>query len=58
MNTTEEANMQKRCCGNCKYHKHDNIEDDWLCTNPASDYVSDWTDYSDYCEDYEEKDSR
>ena len=47
--------MKKPCCGNCKYHKHESVDDGWICTNPESDYVADWTEYSDYCSDYEER---
>ena len=40
-------------CGTCKWHKHEDIDDGWVCVNDRSDYCTDWTDYGDYCEDYE-----
>lgn len=47
---------EDECCGFCKYHKPDNAEQDaWICTNYDSDYVGEWTDFGDWCTDYEEK---
>lgn len=43
-----------RCCGTCEYHRPDESGEEWICANPDSEYVSDWTDYEWYCEDYEE----
>lgn len=45
-----------RCCGTCKYHTHESIDDGWLCTNADSEYVADWTDYYHSCIDWAEKD--
>ena len=45
----------KECCGNCKWHQYDDKYDDWLCCNSDSEYVADWTEYSDWCEEYEER---
>ena len=45
----------KECCGTCKWHQHENIDDGWVCVNSDSDYCADWTDYNDYCMDYEER---
>lgn len=46
-------------CGECKYHRHDNRPNneckDWYCGNPRSEYYMDYTDYSDSCEDWEER---
>lgn len=44
-----------KCCGTCKYHEHENIDDGWMCVNQDSEYVADWTDYDHSCEDYEER---
>lgn len=44
-----------KCCGKCKYHRHEDIDNGWVCCNPDSDYCSDWTEYNDYCVDYEER---
>ncbi len=42
-------------CGNCAWHKHESIDDGWVCTNPDSEHLSDWTDYEDTCDEWEEK---
>ena len=41
------------CCGNCRYHRSDG-NGDWICSNPDSEYFTDWTDYMDWCLEYEE----
>lgn len=44
------------CCGTCKYHKPDNEEEGaWICTNEESYYECEYTDYKDYCADYESR---
>lgn len=30
-------------CGTCKYHHKETVDDGFVCTNPDSDYVADWT---------------
>ena len=45
----------RECCGTCKYHKHENIDDGWVCVNPDSDNLSDWTEYADCCSEWEER---
>ena len=42
-----------RCCGTCKYHKHEDIDDGWVCVNDRSDYLADWTEDDDGCERWE-----
>ena len=50
-------------CGTCKYSKPDRNGNcdwkgnpkDWVCTNSNSDYYSDYTLYSDTCEEWEAK---
>lgn len=44
---------ENECCGKCEYHKHKDGE--WICDNPASEYYSDWTGYSDNCPEYESR---
>lgn len=46
---------KEQCCGTCRHHVHENIDDGWVCTNPRSDYVTDWTEYDDWCEEWEER---
>lgn len=46
----------EKCCGTCKYHHHESIDDGWVCVNDSSEYVADYTDYEHCCEDYEERD--
>lgn len=46
---------KRECCGNCKWHEHENISDGWVCVNNDSEYVADWTDYDFCCEQYESR---
>ena len=46
------------CCGTCKWHQHEDIDDGWVCVNDRSEYCTDWTDYKDCCEDWEGKDGK
>lgn len=45
----------KECCGNCKYHQYEDISQGWVCCNQDSEYVADWTDYTDSCEEWESR---
>lgn len=47
--------MTEQICGTCKWHKHEDIDDGWVCVNDRSDYCTDWTEYEDTCEDWEER---
>lgn len=42
-------------CGECKWHKYDEFGRAWVCTNDRSDYVADFTDYTDTCEHFEQR---
>lgn len=44
---------KKECCGTCKWHRHEDIGDGWICCNEQSDYCADWTDYEFGCEEWE-----
>ena len=48
----------KQCCGTCKYHQFENVNDGYVCVNSDSEYCADWTEYSDCCEEWEERDER
>ncbi len=50
-----EIMIDDKCCGTCKYHHHENIDDGWVCVNDRSEYCADWTEYEDFCEEYEER---
>lgn len=43
----------KTCCGTCKHHRHEDIDDGWVCVNPDSEYYTEWTEYRDVCEEWE-----
>ena len=45
----------RKCCGTCRWHRHEDISDDWVCANGESDYCTDWTDYDHCCEDWERR---
>lgn len=48
---------RKRCCGTCIHHKplNDKASRDWYCDNENADAYGCETEYSDECEDYEER---
>lgn len=46
--------MCEHYCGTCKYHRIDD-EGEWICVNNVSDNYTDYTDFNDYCIDYEER---
>lgn len=45
--------MGSECCGICKYRSYDG--NDFICDNPDSNGFGDYSDFSDYCGEYEEK---
>lgn len=45
--------LDDKCCGTCKYHHHENIDDGWVCVNDRSEYCADWTECSDSCGKWE-----
>lgn len=45
----------REICGTCLWHKHEDVDDGWVCTNPDSEYCSDWTGYEDSCWEWESK---
>jgi len=45
----------KQICGECKWHAYENASQGWVCTNPDSEYLTDWTDYSFSCDEWEER---
>lgn len=50
---TEER--KEECCGTCKYHEHEKLTQGWVCVNSGSIYCTEWTDYSDRCEMWEDR---
>ena len=44
--------MEEHVCGTCKWHHCDKFTD-WVCTNPDSDYYTDWTEYKETCDEWE-----
>lgn len=45
--------MNKRICGTCRWHKHEDISDGWVCVNDQSDHRADWTGHDDTCDEWE-----
>lgn len=45
-----------KCCGTCKYHHYDEINEDWVCINSYSKYGTYWTEYKDSCVEWEGRD--
>ena len=46
---------KQKCCGNCKYHVHEPIDDGWVCVNSESTRCADWTDNEYTCCHWEGK---
>ena len=44
---------EERCCGTCRYHRHEDVDDGWVCVNADSDFCTEWTDYEDCCDEWE-----
>lgn len=44
-----------KCCETCKYHYHEDIDNGCICVNDQSEYCADWTEHSDSCEEWEER---
>ena len=42
-----------RRCGTCLYHTRDFVTGEWICSNSDSEYFTDYTDYKDWCEEWE-----
>lgn len=42
-------------CGECKWHYMANEFPDFVCTNPDSEYCTDYTLYDDGCEHFEQR---
>lgn len=42
-------------CKTCKWHKHENIDDGYVCCNRYSPNVTEWTEDSDRCNFWESK---
>lgn len=47
---------EERKCHSCYWHKKDRETGEWICTNPESEYVAEYTDGKDWCMDYEPRD--
>lgn len=44
---------EKECCGTCKWHRHEDITDGWVCVNDESEYCTDFTPYDHCCDEWE-----
>lgn len=47
--------MTEQCCGTCRWHRREPIDDGWVCVNADSEYCTDWTEYGHGCEEWEGK---
>ena len=55
--------MCEKCCGTCRYNMYategftdETIDFNWSCTNPRSEFYTDYVEYEHTCDDWEEKD--
>ena len=55
MRTFKDEKDIQECCGTCRHHGHDDMDRStlWRCMNGGSIYVTEATDYNDYCPEYE-----
>lgn len=45
-----------KICGTCKWCRQDDFfNDDWICVNADSEYCTDYTDYTNTCEEWEQR---
>ena len=51
-----EQMEEEKVCGTCRYYKYETASQGYVCCNCESDYLADWTDYSDFCNEWEGKD--
>ena len=55
----DSMDEDKECCGTCKYHKSTGKycegDTDYVCMNNDSEYCTDYTEYSDCCDEYEKR---
>lgn len=54
-NAFQRTQRVQRHCGTCKYHQHEDVDDGWVCVNNDSVNFTEWTEYNDSCEDWEER---
>ena len=47
--------MGEKICGECKYHQYEEIDRGFVCTNPDSPYATEWTEYEDWCSEFEQR---
>ena len=47
--------MTEKICGTCKWHQYEKLTYGWFCVCDKSEYCADWTDYSDSCEEWEDR---
>lgn len=45
--------MADQICGECNYHRC--MDGEWTCQNEGSDYFTDYTDYEDSCDMWEQR---
>lgn len=43
----------KPICGTCKHHQRE--DGGWMCCNTRSGYCTDYTEYDDWCDDWESR---
>ena len=55
-NRIMDIQKETEICGLCRHHKRDgDFPDDFICCNPDSDNVGDWTQYDDSCDFWERR---
>ena len=54
----DKLKTKDQICGTCEWHKHEYIDDGYVCVYYKSDYCTDHTDYEHYCSKWEAKEQK
>jgi len=51
----ENVQNDEEYCGNCKYRKYSKELSEWICGRPGGEYDGIEMDYTEFCDEWEEK---
>ena len=47
--------IDNEVCGTCRFHFYDKEEQEWVCDCLDSEHFTDFTEYGDTCEEWEDR---